>query len=632
MNVLIYGGDGTSVESVKQTKSFLSKLMSPYYAVSVITEKQLLEEPWTSVTALLVIPGGADLPYCRVLNGDGNQKIKQYIKKGGIFLGLCAGGYYGASSIEFEKNTSMEVSGPRELKLYKGIARGTVFKGFLYGTDKGAHATKILFTKNGNEYSTVCYYNGGCLFEGDADAEVLARYVGPVQIDSKEADPAAIVYKTFGEGKVLLSGVHFEYDLDEVSSYNREVDPSVVKDIYEALQSRREMVEYIFVEKLGLNVSQNGATATPQLTRLHLTSLPDHKPSVASFQDAVRPLCNSEGVLADNEDVFKFVDSEKPQLKFEFSPEETRNVVVVHQKGHPSAQETPYFNHGIYFAELESYVKKLGLQNRHNLGSLLLYGEVLTSTSTILEKNLQLLQKVPHGTIAFGTQQTAGRGRGSNVWVNPIGVMAVSGIIRIAQSQCTQPLVFIQYIASLAVVRAINSFLPQDIDIGLRLKWPNDVYIKLDDENKSTSLAKIGGVIVSCNIFANEFAIVFGSGTNVDNPHPTMSANSRISQLNAGPKIMIESLLARFMTILDDMTQRFFVSGFGIFQEEYKSVWLHNNSVVTLEKYGNINAVVKGISSDTGMLVAEDKAGIKYELQPDGNSFDMLRGLICRKK
>lgn len=620
------------MESVRQTKSFLSNLMSPYYAVSVITEKQLLEEPWMGVTSLLVIPGGADLPYCRVLNGPGNRRIKQYIRKGGRFLGLCAGGYYGASSIEFEKNTPLEVSGPRELKLYSGVARGSVFKGFVYGTDKGAHATKILFTKNGIECSTVCYYNGGSLFEGDTDAEVLARYAAPVQIDSKEAEPAAIVFKPFGEGKVVLSGVHFEYDLDEVSSYGREVDPQVVAKIYEARQSRREMVEYLFSDKLGLKVSQDSILATPRLTQLHLTSLADHKPSVESFLDAVGPLCDKEGVLADKEDVFKLVDSERALVESDINPESNEKVIVVHREGHPSAQKTPYFNQGIYFAELSSYVHKLGIQNRPNIGSLLLYGEVVSSTSTMLEKNLQLLRKVPHGTIAFGTQQTAGRGRGANVWVNPIGVMAVSGVIRIPQSQCNQPLAFIQYITSLAVIRAINSFLPQGADIGLRIKWPNDIYIKLDDEKKTDSLAKIGGVIVSCNIFANEFVIVFGSGTNVDNPHPTMSVNSRIAQLGAGPKIQLESLLARFMAILDDMTQRFFISGFGIFEHEYKSVWLHSNAVVTLEKYGNVQAVVQGISSDTGMLIAEDKAGIKYELQPDGNSFDMLRGLISRKK
>ena len=31
----------------------------------------------------LIIPGGADLPYCEKLNGMGNQKIKNFVANGG---------------------------------------------------------------------------------------------------------------------------------------------------------------------------------------------------------------------------------------------------------------------------------------------------------------------------------------------------------------------------------------------------------------------------------------------------------------------------------------------------------------------------------------------------------------------
>lgn len=58
---------------------------------------------------------------------------------------------------------------------------------------------------------------------------------------------------------------------------------------------------------------------------------------------------------------------------------------------------------------------------------------------------------------------------------------------------------------------------------------------------------------------------------------------------------------------------------------------------VTLEQHGNVRAKVKGISLDNGLLVVEEvdfnnfPSGKFYELQPDGNSFDMMKGLLKKK-
>ncbi len=90
----------------------LRRLLYPNYAIIPVGEHVLLKEPWTATCALLVIPGGADLGYCRVLNGEGNQIISLYVRNGGRLLGLCAGGYYGSKRCEFEVgNRSLEVIG-----------------------------------------------------------------------------------------------------------------------------------------------------------------------------------------------------------------------------------------------------------------------------------------------------------------------------------------------------------------------------------------------------------------------------------------------------------------------------------------------------------------------------------------
>jgi biotin--protein ligase len=59
--------------------------------------------------------------------------------------------------------------------------------------------------------------------------------------------------------------------------------------------------------------------------------------------------------------------------------------IVVHDEGLPSAKETPYFNHAAYYANWAEFVKGTnGTEGR--FGKHIIYGEVVTSTSTMLDK------------------------------------------------------------------------------------------------------------------------------------------------------------------------------------------------------------------------------------------------------
>lgn len=208
---------------------------------------------------LLVMPGGRDLPYCSKLNGHGNEKIREFVRNGGSYLGLCAGGYYGTSYVQFaERDPVLKVVGPRELKFFPGVARGPTFQGFQYDSNAGARACSINLQPAAKPlFNEVCcsegiaslavYYNGGCYFtpgeilEQDleqsrgattdlvSDVEVLATYdtfhcsVSQQGIPSRNGtdpiahtdaplpdSPAAIVSSQYGAGKVVLSGVHSE--------------------------------------------------------------------------------------------------------------------------------------------------------------------------------------------------------------------------------------------------------------------------------------------------------------------------------------------------------------------------------------------------------------------------------------
>jgi biotin--protein ligase len=199
----------------------LRRLLSPNYAVIPVTSSVLLKEPWTASCALLVFPGGADLAYCRTFDGEGNERIAQYVRRGGAYLGFCAGGYYGSSRCEFEVGGGkMEVVGRRELGFFPGTCRGTAFKGFVYNSEKGARAAQLKVDGSKLDGGDIprsfkSYFNGGGVFV-DAEkfqndgVEILASYEDKLDVDPGEGTPAAVVYRRVGEGHTMLTGVHFE--------------------------------------------------------------------------------------------------------------------------------------------------------------------------------------------------------------------------------------------------------------------------------------------------------------------------------------------------------------------------------------------------------------------------------------
>ena len=199
----------------------MKRLVGDKYSVSYITAHVLKSEPWSSTCALLVFPGGADLPFCRNLNGPGNRVIIDYVRNGGAYLGFCAGGYYGSAQCFFElQDSQYDVKGPRELSFFKGTCGGPAFKGFHYQSEVGARAAKLSIRKEAFVHAQVppndfkSYYNGGGIFI-DAEAltsdgvQVLADYEDDVDFPYGKSK-AAVVFCNVGQGRAILTGPHPE--------------------------------------------------------------------------------------------------------------------------------------------------------------------------------------------------------------------------------------------------------------------------------------------------------------------------------------------------------------------------------------------------------------------------------------
>ena len=133
-----------------------------------------------------------------------------------------------------------------------------------------------------------------------------------------------------------------------------------------------------------------------------------------------------------------------------------------------------------------------------------------------------------------------------------------------------------------------------------------------------------------------------GIGLNATNASPTTSLNAVLERFapaaaKAHPLTM-EKLLARILTVFEELYLRFRRTGFDRhFEEMYYANWLHMDQNVTLEQEGGVRARIKGITRDYGLLLAEElgsddrRTGRVWQLQSDSNSFDFFKGLLRRK-
>jgi biotin--protein ligase len=147
---------------------------------------------------------------------------------------------------------------------------------------------------------------------------------------------------------------------------------------------------------------------------------------------------------------------------------------------------------------------------------------------------------------------------------------------------------------------------------------------------------KIGGILVNSSYASGNYELVVGIGLNTANAAPTTSLNSLLPP-NLEP-FSLEKLLARILTKFETIYKSFCRTGFDKKLEDlYYSHWLHTDQIVTLEQEGEARARIKGITSNWGLLRAEElgwedrPTGKVWELQSDSNSFDFFKGLLKRK-
>lgn len=248
--VLIYKGKGSNIKSSPLLlKALQHTLKKDTYDIRYVYPEEVIKGAWATECALIAFGGGFDLGYIESLGSEGISKIRDFVKSGGAYLGLCAGAYFACSHIEFDKGGPLEVTGPRDLSFYPGQCIGPAFPGYCYTTSKGVHAAPIKY-KHIEVFHT--YMNGGGYFKpyNNSSEKSSIKILG--HFTTLPGNPAAVVKCHIGQGTAVLSNVHLEFFADHL-----EQDDEYLQKIFEHFvqgEALRDIVFADILEELGLSI------------------------------------------------------------------------------------------------------------------------------------------------------------------------------------------------------------------------------------------------------------------------------------------------------------------------------------------------------------------------------------------
>ncbi|MED6286990.1 hypothetical protein CHARACLAT_011886, partial [Characodon lateralis] len=165
-------------------------------------------------------------------------------------------------------------------------------------------------------------------------------------------------------------------------------------------------------------------------------------------------------------------------------------------------------------------------------------------------------------------------------------------------------------------------------DIDLRVKWPNDIYY--------SNLMKLGGVLVTSTVVGSTFHLLIGCGFNVTNSNPTVCINDLIQKYNIENNCSLEpfncsQLIALTLNCLEALITSFQEGGPDAVLPTYYKRWLHSGTQIRLWSEEGPEVQVVGLD-DNGFLQVYSKEEGMVSVEPDGNSFDMLKNLVVIKQ
>ncbi|KAF2904465.1 hypothetical protein ILUMI_01705 [Ignelater luminosus] len=578
-NVLVYADSVVARDNVKNVlHAILNNHKYTVYDFPVNTNSQL----WNDSTALIVVCGNVPVNL--------TSQLLQYLVTGGQLLCLCSDLLYSVlhifSTAEVREHELVRFSygNWKRVKMMHHVfcyQASPAKRQFSKDSDQSNHSSRGSSPVAPRTPSVVEIQHGG------------KKYTIQVQVLGAEETwhtPSLLLASVKNsKGTAIFSQVHLEIDPTQYQD-----DESKYRALKESNQARLEILKHILSQHLAMDCT----------VIINTEYGPGYFLGMHDLKQAMLSECRD---MVDNTLI-----NEKITLKFcgkGIEPEPATAIflpVLIHAC--PSNFSTVK-----YFETLEA----------KDIGRLVIYVDILTSTQFMLAKTLR------HGLAVIVKQQTQGVGRSGNSWLSPLGCAMFSIQLHIPMnSTLGKSLPLVQHLVMIAVVSSIRS-VPGYEEIDLGLKWPNDLYANHN--------IKIGGLIVNSSIYSDTAIVNIGCGVNLDNSEPTTCINDVIrsySDVTQNPLATIpyEAFFANVFNEIEGIYNIVQEGNLNYLFELYYKYWLHSGAEVTVTANDGrtCQATIIGID-EYGFLTVRSQDGAISNVQPDGNSFDMLKGLVAPK-
>lgn len=208
----------------------------------------------------------------------------------------------------------------------------------------------------------------------------------------------------------------------------------------------------------------------------------------------------------------------------------------------------------------------------------------------------------PEWSCFVAETQTAGRGRLDRHWFSQSGNLYASIILRpkIIPSHAPQ----LNFVAALAVDDTLRFLCPLS-GLEMRLKWPNDVWIKQK---------KIAGILTELAAEGNRVKfVVLGIGINVNQKVFSNEISTRAISLFhlLHKKISVDLVLNQLLAYLKQRYGLYCDKGFSPIQKEWEEKSkLLGKKVMISDPNQSIEGIFQGLSDDGALLLKDDKQHI----------------------
>ncbi|KIJ63680.1 hypothetical protein HYDPIDRAFT_41077 [Hydnomerulius pinastri MD-312] len=653
MNVLVYPSTHPLATLVSQS---LTSLLTPHYSVQIISPAILAapEHPWYTACGLLVL----------LSTPEDHAGVRKYVELGGRILAIGVNAKKAQGLFGIHESTASFGSVGVGLGLAKDTSTLRIVDGntSLYVSFPSQASASATVTRDTNQIA-VSRISSATLDIETEETRILGRYTDDNSIAGVLSQSGHVALWScappLNEQLLTLTlsalGLRFGSPGTEERGPAFRILPQLLLAHPAKLEIQQRVVRSLFPE---LDLQTAFSALSVEDTEKNVVERMCFPDENDAFRFHVVHKIPNDEQLPSVHPVFNIISTEASS-----NEEKVKDIILPARPLTPEQERryTPLFSPSVFFVALDEF-RELGedVQNSDHgswrMGDALFYGEVVTSTQTMLDKNPKFLRALPSPILSFASKQVAGRGRGANQWLSPAGCMQMSLKLSVAlKSPCSSHnnpparhsirpsnLVFIQYLYAIAVVEACRALDPAGRWAGkVKLKWPNDVYGEFPVEEgwKKVELKKLGGILVNTSFGGGVADVIIGCGLNVLNEPPigSLAQLESLANDNKGPSnLTVERVAAAVLTTFERIWDAFLANedqGFQPFMNRYTDCWLHSDQIVTLTTTTpHTNVRIVSITTDHGLLRTVPLSGGQYiDLQPDGNSFDMMKGLIRAK-